>query len=345
MFSVEIPMREPQPFFRKQTQSWYVKLGKDFIRLGTDETDAREKYHEIMSKRRKQTVTEADAVAHLLDLRWAWVKANRAETTADRLKPILKSFGLYVGPKLSVRKLRPHHVTNWLTEKFSHVSDTRKHTLITAIKGSLQWAADEGYIEVSPIAKMKKPEPAMRQEFLPSEVWPKLLAAATDDQLKDFLTVMLDCGARVQEMFKAEARHLDGERLIFAVKESKGKKKNRVIWLPEASLKIVTRLAKEHPTGKLFRNRKGKAWTKNSIRLRFKRLKKLMKMPGLTATTLRHSFAHHRLVNEQVPLVVSKLMGHADGRMLATRYGHLEQNNEFMAAQANRIDSPLQPKS
>lgn len=338
-------MRQPKPFKRKQTQSYYLKLGKDFINLGKDETEAWEKYHEIMAKHRKQTVTEADAVSHLLDLRWTWVKAHRAETTADRLKPILKSFGMFVGPKLSVRKLKPHHVTSWLTEKYSHVSDTRRHTLITAIKGSLQWAADEGYIEVSPIAKMKKPEPAVRQEFLLAEVWPQVLGLSTDDQFTEFLTVMLDSGARVAEIFKAEARHLDGERLIFQVKESKGKKKNRVVWLPEASLKIVTRLAKEHPTGKLFRNRKGRAWNRNSIRLRFKRLKKLLKIPGLTATTLRHSFAHHRLISGQEPLVISKLLGHADGRMLATRYGHLEQNNEFMAAQANRIDSPLQRAS
>lgn len=338
-------MREPRPFFRKQTQSWYVKLGKEFVPLGKDQEAALEQYHEIMAKRRRTTVTEMDSVANVLDLRWAWVKANLAETTADRLKPILKSFGLFVGPKLTVRRLKPLHVADWLAKKYAHVGDTRRHTLITAIKTAMQWAADMGYIENSPIAKMKKPEPAIRQEFVPADIWPKVVASATDDQFREFLTVMLSSGARVQEMFKIEARHLDGSKLVFPVKESKGKKKSRVIWLPQDALEIVTRLAKKYPTGKLFRNRQGKAWTRNAMRCRFRRLKKVLEMPKLTATTLRHSFAHHRLVSGQDSLVVSKLMGHVDGRMLATRYGHLDQNSEFMAAQANRIGSPLQRAS
>lgn len=333
-------MRQPEPFFRKQTQSYYLKLGKDFINLGKDEEAAWEQYHEIMAKRRRETVTAEDSVGHLIDLRWNWAKKNLASSTCDRMKPILTSFKAFVGTKLKVRNLKPFHVTNWLDDKFSHVGDTRRHTLITQIKGAFSWAAEQGYIDASPIAKMKKPEPSVRQEFVQADLWPKVLALATDEQFREFLTVMLDSGARVQEMFAIEARHLDGSRLVFNRRESKGKKKNRVIWLPEQAQEIVTRLAKKYPTGKLFRNRAGNPWTRNALRLRFRRLKTLLKMPKLTATTLRHSFAHHRLVSGQDSLVVSKLLGHVDGRMLATRYGHLEQNSGFMAGQANLITFP-----
>ena len=37
--------RQPKPFFRKQTQSWYVQLGKRQIPLGKDEDEAWKQYH------------------------------------------------------------------------------------------------------------------------------------------------------------------------------------------------------------------------------------------------------------------------------------------------------------
>jgi integrase len=78
------------------------------------------------------------------------------------------------------------------------------------------------------------------------------------------------------------------------------------------------------------------------IRLRFRRRKRELKMPWLTATHLRHSFAHHRLSSGQDALTVSKLMGHVDTRMLATRYGHLDANTQFMLDAANAAPFPTQ---
>ena len=68
-------------------------------------------------------------------------------------------------------------------------------------------------------------------------------------------------------------------------------------------------------------------------------------MPKLCATVLRHSFAHYRLSEGQDALTVAKLMGHVDTRMIATRYGHLDSNVEFMQAEANRIMIPTLPIS
>jgi integrase len=202
-----------------------------------------------------------------------------------------------------------------------------------------------GYIGHDPIAKMAKPTPRIRQEYVPSDLWPQVLAAATDEPFRDLLTVMLTSGARPQEVFKAEASHFDPAhgRLVFPMEQSKGRKRSRVVWLPDEARAIIARLVKQYPEGKLFRNARGKPWDRNSVRCRFRRLKDILKMPWLTATTLRHSFAHHRLTSGQDSHVVSKLMGHVDGRMIETRYGHVDQNPEFMRQQANRIANPTQP--
>lgn len=342
-------MREPKPFFRKQTQCWYVQIGKKQIRLGTDEEDAREEYHKIMTRRRENTVHATDSVQTLLNRYLDWCKVNRADSTFDRRLPIIKSFGLSVGPGLKIPKLRPYHIQRWIDEKYSDPhrhSDTYRNTLITAVKGAIEWAAEQGYIEHSPIARMKKPRAAIRQLFIPSAKWSEIYKAARDEYLRDFLVVMLASGARPQEMFKIEARHFDpgGSRLVFGIPESKGEAASRVIYLPSEALEIVDRLAQRHPQGKLFRNSKGDPWNRNSIKCRFRRLRRVLKEPELTATTLRHSFAHYRLVNGQDSHAVSKLMGHVDGRMLATRYGHLEQNTEAMLGQANYLPSPVRPE-
>ena len=42
-------MRQPKPFFRKQTRSWYVQIGKKQVPLGKDEKAAWDKYHQIMA--------------------------------------------------------------------------------------------------------------------------------------------------------------------------------------------------------------------------------------------------------------------------------------------------------
>ena len=73
-----------------------------------------------------------------------------------------------------------------------------------------------------------------------------------------------------------------------------------------------------------------------------RRLKKKLKLPKLCATALRHSFAHYKLTVDKVdPLVVAKMMGHVDGRMIATRYGHIEANLDFLSRQKEMLSSPL----
>jgi integrase len=204
----------------------------------------------------------------------------------------------------------------------------------------MNWAKSMGYVDRNPIEGMPKPSAHVRQDFLPPDTWSKVLELATDQPFRDYLTVMFSSGARPVEMGKFEACQLNGNRLILPIEKSKGKKRSRVVYLPDDALQIVLRLAKTYPIGPLFRNSAGNPWNKDSIRCRFRRLKRELKMPTLTPTTLRHSFAHYRLSSGQDALTVAKLLGHVDTRMVATRYGHLEANVEYMTAAANGVSFP-----
>ena len=125
------------------------------------------------------------------------------------------------------------------------------------------------------------------------------------------------------------------------MKESKGKTRQRAVYLDDTATEIVERLVATYPHGPLFRNSRGKPWTKGAITARFRRLKEKLNMPELCAYTLRHSYSHWKLTSGTEAHIVSKLLGHKDSRMLETRYGHVEQNEAFMLRQATRTENPF----
>ena len=156
---------------------------------------------------------------------------------------------------------------------------------------------------------------------------------------------MLSTGCRPQEVRRIESRHVDVDhrRVVFPIAESKGKRRQRVIYLDRVSCGIVVRLGTANSSGCLFRNSMGNPWTKGALHRRFGRLKKKLNMPKLCAYSLRHSYAHWALTSGMDSHVVSKLLGHADGRMLHTRYGHVERNVQFMIDSVNAIHNPVSP--
>lgn len=324
------------PWQRGQTGSWYATIGGRQTNLGKNKRAATEEYHRLKGE---GGPPRDHRVREILDSYWAWLKANRAATTQEKRQSTLKSFGLAIPATLRVRDLRPYHVQRWI-DQYSW-GPTTQNTRIGWIKTVINWGVKMGYANTNPIAKMEKPTPVIRQEFVPADQWPKLIEACKRD-LRDFVTVILDSGARVQEMFLYEAKHFDGSRLVLPIVDSKGRKRSRVVNLPPVSLAIIMRLVATYPNEKLFRTSKGIEWNRNTLRCRFRPLKRIMGMPKLCATTLRHSFAHYRLTNKQDSLTVAKLMGHVDTRMVASRYGHLE-DSDYLADEASRIGFPSPP--
>ncbi|MEX2172702.1 MAG: tyrosine-type recombinase/integrase [Pirellulales bacterium] len=349
-------MRNPQPWLRKSTGTWHVWFNGKQRYLGRDEAAAFEKFRRMA----QSGVTGEYTVRQVVQAYWKWAKRNLAESTCTRRKPILESFSRAMRPSLKADALRAMHVQDWLDERrkitsvpkgkrgekqatAKPLSPTTIGDYITLIKGVMNWAKGMGYIDRNPIDGMPKPSANVRQDFLPVDTWQRVLELATDEAFRDYLTVMLASGARPVEMGRFEAKHLTGNRLILPIRQSKGRRRSRVVYLPDEALAIVNRLVAQYPTGRLFRNSDGNPWNKDSIRCRFRRLKRELKMPTLTATTLRHSYAHHRLSSGQDSLTVSKLMGHVDTRMLATRYGHLDANANYMTEAANGVSFPSLP--
>jgi hypothetical protein len=59
-------MRQPKPWYRKQTKSWYVQIGKEQINLGHDKRTAWATYHQLMTETRESDPGTENAVGTMI---------------------------------------------------------------------------------------------------------------------------------------------------------------------------------------------------------------------------------------------------------------------------------------
>ncbi len=287
-----------------------------------------------------------ESVSALLERYLSWCEHNLAAATFEKNRFHLGRFGAHIEPQLMAINVTPLHVQRWIDSRYRGTSATYKNVAITAVKAAYNWAVEQGYIDHNPIARMKKPRCDCREFFVPVVDWLRVLSTARGQQFKELVTVMFASGAIPQEIRHIAARHYEPDlaRIVLLREESKGKKRRRVVYLDDVSREIVERLVTSHTHGPLFRNSTGCPWTSDALSARFRRLKSKLGMPKLCAYTLRHSHPHWQLTNGTDSHVVGKLLGHSDGRMLETRYGHIERDVAFMLRTAKNAKSPFEQR-
>ena len=235
----------------------------------------------------------------------------------------------FLGTALLVSTFRPYHIERWLQADYPGLSANYRRCAIRAIQRVMSWAVSSGYIQASPIARMEKPRQEVRETVITEEQFQKMLATTSDEQFRDYLLFMYETGCRPQEIRIIEAHHFDGEKIILEKRNSKGKRFCRVIYLTPKALEIVKRSISENPAGPIFRNSKGQPWAKNSVRCRFRVLKRELGIDDLCATVIRHLWATDVLQKGMDTTTASILMGHRDPATLARNYAHLTQNHDY----------------
>lgn len=259
--------RHPKPWFRKG-RGWYIQRDGKQVFLGTKKPDAMSAYHEEMRNPVAPPTVRSDLVVALVDVFLEWVQTNRAADTYRWYKDRLQVFcALY--PDLKVSELKPHHVQTWIDPM--KVASGTKRNFARSITRCMTWAAEQGYIEKSPLAFFKKPRGGVRQKLISPDDYRTILSSIRRQPLKDLVTFAWESGARAVECLSLEARHVEvaNARVVFPVDEEKMERASRVIYLTDAALEIVVRLMKQHPRGPIFRNTDGKPWTPESVNCAF----------------------------------------------------------------------------
>lgn len=321
-------------YFRTALNCWYVNektdSGSRQHRLSPNENEARERYKLLAAEKGSsvQNPTVSDAVSLYL----AWVEKNRSPDTADKKRRTLDKLVAQLG-STRADDLSPQAVLQWVSKTFPACNGTTIHDRITMVQTCWRWLEDSGHIRKSLIKRVPKPSPTGREWFLPSGRWPELLNGAGESAVP-LLKLMLYSGCRPQEAIRLECQHWTGTHFALPPSKSKGKRQGRAIYVPDWLLAEIDTLVKTRHAGKVYLNKAGKPWNKNSLNCLFRRLKKKMDTPELCAYSLRHSFAADK-IKKGVPIeIVAKLLGHTNSQMVYSRYGHL-------AAQVERLTSAV----
>ncbi len=329
-------MRIPKPYWRKQSKTWCLQLGKKQISLSKNKKEAFEKYHEIMADRGTAAI-HYEKVVPLLDDYLQWVNENREPLTYEKAVRHLQPFAEFIGPSMTIAGLTPHLVLNW-AEKEKTWNSTTKNDAISMVQRALNWGVKRGHIPRSPIAKIDgKPRRLRREVFLTEAEFVELRKEVTDC-FADILDFMWFTGCRPTEARNLKVEHVDLKNgmVVFPPSEAKGKRHERVIFLPPQAFEVVERQLAAHKSGFVFRNTHGNQWQRNALSCRFKRLKEKIGKK-LCAYALRHSFATEGLKRGVDSLTLAQIMGHSDTTMLSRHYAHLARNPVYLAKQARRV--------
>jgi integrase len=248
----------------------------------------------------------------------------------------LQSFCEFVGGQL-LNQLKPFHVTKWLDQ---HVSwkGSRRHA-IAAVQRVFNWAISQGLLQHNPFRNIVKPGPQSRNRILTKEERERIVQAIPDQSFRDFVLALQETGCRPSEIARLTADEVNLEQGIWLMQRHKTRHKTgrpRVIYLTPVMIELSRRLIKEHPTGALFRNTRGEAFSRNAVRCRFRRLRIELGLQDVVCYSYRHTYATEALVNGVGIAQVSELLGHTSTCMVMKHYGHLSQQLTYMREVASK---------
>ncbi|MEO1498004.1 MAG: tyrosine-type recombinase/integrase [Planctomycetota bacterium] len=326
--------RPSKPYLRKQTRSWYCSIEGRQIPLGKDRAEAFEKFHALMADK-SSVQGEVTTLYGLSGTYLDWCLANRKRATYERHRHYLKRFIESVGRRLRPSQLKVHHVVRW--HEGLGVGSTTQNDAVAIVQRMLNWAVEQQHLSRNPVKGMAKPA-RKRRDVCYSSAQRELILATATEPARTFLRLLFLTGCRPLEARSIEARHLHDDLVIFPADESKGGRDSRVVFLPTEAKAILDPLASEHPSGPLFRNARGRPWTKDAIKCQLTRISEKVGF-RVIAYGARHSYATSALTAGVDSTAVGHLMGHRDTTMVHRVYGHLTKNPDFLREQARRAIS------
>ena len=267
--------RQPKPWYRKDRSAWFVTIAGVRHNLGEDKKKAFDQFYAMMQQPEKASVSRKSFAA-IADAFLEWVQKNRAPHTYEWYRYRLERFCQRY-PDLNCCQLKPYHVQEWV-DSYEALSKTSKRNYVRTVKRCAKWAKQQGYMDQNPIEDLEAPGAESRDLVINPVDFHLMLTNVPDERMRQLCLVAFETGCRPQEILKVEARHFEAEheRWVFPVKEAKGKKAPRIVYLSNDALRISTELASKYPAGKLFRNSEGKAWKNSAVNCLFRRLQHRM---------------------------------------------------------------------
>jgi integrase len=213
---------------------------------------------------------------------------------------------------------------NFTGKEFKPLSDTTLNRDVEVIRHLLFWAADEGFLQANPIARIRMArERGQRRPVLSIADETKLLAVCAD-HLRPIVIAALDTGMRRGELFHQLWEHVDFDRRLLSVTHSKtAEGEHRQIPLTSRVYEMLRDMLSSNPqsSGHIF-TYDGQPLSR--IKTAWAGALRRSGVPRFRFHDLRHTF-NSRLVEAGVIADVRKeLMGHSRGGDVHSLYTHVE---------------------
>lgn len=338
-------MNHRKPWYRKSKDAWYVEIDGKQVRLAEGKEARKEaeiKFHELMLKRAREQAARADPRSILAravcDLFLVASEKVVEVRTFEFYKKYLQSFCDQHGT-VRAADLKPLHLTGWL-DTHPGWKASRRHAII-AVKRCFKWAEEEGVIDRNPFRAVRKPPVGRRDRILSPAEKKEILETIKDRPFRQFVFALYETGCRPSEVARVTAANYDRARGLWVFDQHKTRKKTgkpRVVYLTRAMVELTEELVAKYPEGPLFRgNRNKKAFSRNGIRCRFRRLReKLPHLKGVVSYTTRHTYTTEALTNGVGVVEVAELLGHKSTEMVVAHYNHIDQKTQHMLEAAKR---------
>jgi integrase len=333
-------MKTGRPWFRKQTDSWYVWHRGRQVPLAKGRANKAAAYARFAELLREgpadsPPLTVGALVAAYKEHLKGQIKPTTLTSYAAVLAPLVKELGERLAGGLGAADLEAWAARpGW--------SATTRRFGLTVAAGALRWAERSGLLPHNPIRNLHKPPGRSRgaEVLIDGELHGRLLGVVSPE-FRDFLTVVLATGARPGEVARIEAANVawDAGCVVLAEhKTAKATGRVRVIHLPPQALEVCRKLAAVRPSGPLFLSTRGRPWQHTGWKQAMGRAQRKLGLGRRPLTSgYRHTFATDALSSGVPDAQVAELLGHSSTAMLFRHYGHLSAKARQLREALGRV--------
>jgi integrase len=315
----------PRIWYRAARGRWYATLeGRQVMLDGDTRKAALAALERLLGEdARSAGPTLADALAGFLA-----ASARAAGSGELAAATLLQRRSRLAGcpPALLARGLttiRPVELSPWIDRP--GLAPTTRGCTWTVVRQAARWAVESGLVDDCPLAhaRVRRPKPPRRRLATDDEFarW----VGRMPDELRELARFLRDTGCRPGEARRITAADLDGEFAVMREhKTARETGQARMIPLPGDWPNRLRAMARDRPTGPLFRNHDGGPWCPMALCQAFARART---RAGLERHVVAYSLRHSRITRwlaSGVPVAtVAALVGHANPTMTLSVYSHV----------------------
>lgn len=343
--------RQPQPWYRTQTDTWMVQIGGHRHALAKGKKNrqtAYQAFHDLMAQWAKNPApTSAEpTVASVIETYLEFAATELASKTYSLRQRYLQDFCEADGWRL-VRDCLPFHLTAWLKQKKSWHSDWTLHTVVQAIQRPFNWAVRQRLIPSNPFLGVTHRPGAPRRPITDDEFQALLRASngrttkhrpSPGARFRQVLIFLRFTGCRPGELCGltwSDVKLGEGVIVLQHHKTSHTQRtpRPRIVELEPVVVKLLTQIqSRQESATHVFVTYRKTAWNKDSLNLRVRRMRKVAGIPqDAKLYGIRHRFGTRAIVNGVDLKTLSVLMGHTTTRM-TEHYVHLAGQRQHLAS-------------